>query len=420
MKRTWWCVCGVLPLLFLSLSPVASAQLHVVIPKSTLPQPSVNGQIMVHTNIRILVPGNGKMNFGTSVRANELPPFPGFFFETPASLACIYNLVPTRVLGCNPNVTTANPNVGRGSRAIAIVDPFDDPTAESDLATFSAQFGLPAAKFTVVFANGTRPGLDPTGGSEVEEALDTQWAHAMAPNAHIFLVEAQNNSFTNVFNAITVASNLVAAAGGGEVSMSFGTDEFLQETEFDSFFTTPGVVYVASSGDSPGVEYPSASPNVVSAGGTSVSRNVNTGDFFLENTWQDAGSGPSQVEPRPGFQNGERFIVGNARGTPDLSFDSNPTSGVWVFDSNPVFGTGWFIVGGTSVAAPSLSGIINAAGRFHASSQAENQEIYSNVFNGFDFRSITYGTCGLNVGTIATPGYDLCTGVGSDQGLHGK
>jgi kumamolisin len=419
MKRAWWCVCGILPLLFLSFTPVASAQLHVVIPKSTLPQPKVNGQVMMHTNIRILVPGNGKMNFGTSVRANELPPFPGFFFETPASLGCVYNLVANRIRGCNPNVTTSNPNVGRGSQAIAIVDFFDDPTAESDLATFSAQFGLPAAKFTVVFAQGSKPEVGPAG-DQIEEALDTQWAHAMAPNAHIFLVEAENNSLANVFSAITVASNLVAAAGGGEVSMSFGSDEFSQETEFDSFFTTPGVVYVASSGDSPGAEYPSASPNVVSAGGTSISRNVNTGDFFLENTWQDAGSGPSQVEPRPAFQNGVRFIVGNARGTPDLSFDSNPTSGVWVFDSNTVDGTGWYIVGGTSVAAPSLSGVINAAGRFHVSSQAENQEIYSNVFNGFAFRNIIYGTCGLNIGTIATPGYDLCTGVGSDQGLHGK
>jgi len=213
---------------------------------------------------------------------------------------------------------------------------------------------------------------------------------------------------------------LVAQNGGGEVSMSFGTGEFTQETEFDVAFTTPGVVYFASAGDSPGVIYPSASPNVISAGGTTLSRNSTTGSFELENTWQDAGGGPSQVEPRPAFQNIVRSIVGNFRGTPDFSFDSNPNTGVWVFDSNPVFGTGWFVVGGTSVAAPSLAGIVNAAGRFRKSSQAENTEIYNNLFDPLAFNDIQFGTCGLNIGSFAVFGWDFCTGVGSDKGYFGK
>jgi hypothetical protein len=129
--------------------------------------------------------------------------------------------------------------------------------------------------------------------------------------------------------------------------MSFGARERELDAAFEAAsdlnFTTLGVVYFASAGDSPGTEYPSVSPNVVSAGGTSISRNTPTGDFFLESTWQDAGDGPSLFEPRPAFQNGVIGIVGNARGTPDFSFDSNPTSGVWVFDSNPKFGTGWFV-----------------------------------------------------------------------------
>ena len=71
--------------------------------------------------------------------------------------------------------------------------------------------------------------------------------------------------------------------------MSFGSGEFSQETLFDSVLTTPNVVYFASAGDSPGPEYPSVSPNVISAGGTSISRDTTTGDFILESTWQDAG-----------------------------------------------------------------------------------------------------------------------------------
>lgn len=412
------CVLSVSPLASAQGRVSASAQMHVYTPQSSLPQPrNEQGQIMARTHLRILVPSSSQMNFGSkALQPSELPPFTGFLFETPASLACVYRLVETHDRGCNPNVTTANPT--GGNHAIALVDAFDDPTAVSDLATFSAQFGLPTANLTVVFAQGTRPGLDPTGGFEIEEALDTEWAHAMAPEATLFLVEAKNNSFINLFDAAVVASNLVAAAGGGEVSMSFGGGEFSAETSFDSTFTTPNVVYFASAGDSPGVEYPSASPNVVSAGGTSVSRNTTTGDFIIESTWQDAGGGVSQVEPRPAFQNGVKHIVGAGRGTPDLSFDANPNSGVWVFDSNPVHGTGWFVVGGTSVAAPSLAGIVNAANSFRASSAAENQALYTDRES--DFRDIFFGNCGVNISDFAAPGYDLCTGLGAVRTLAGK
>ena len=77
-----------------------------------------------------------------------------------------------------------------------------------------------------------------------------------------------------------------------------------------------------------------------------------------------------------------------------------------------------FVVGGTSVSAPSLSGIMNAAGGFRTCSAAENQEIYSRFERGFN--DIFYGSCGPNIGDFALPGYDLCTGVGSVNGLEGK
>jgi kumamolisin len=126
------------------------------------------------------------------------------------------------------------------------------------------------------------------------------------------------------------------------------------------------------------------------------------------------------VEPRPPFQDRIAEIVGDFRGTPDLSFDANPATGVWVLDTNLFQGQpgGWFIVGGTSVSAPSLAGIINAAGKFASSSQAENALIYRHLFGDRDdFRDIAYGTCGLNNGNFAVPGWDFCTGMGSDIGL---
>jgi kumamolisin len=421
MKRLSWLLSTAVSVSLLGISPLTFAQRsiqgHVLIPPSTLPQPaSDSGEVMARTHLRLYVPSSNKMNFGQAVQANELPPFPGYLFETPASIACVYKLVEVDVRGCNPNLTTTNPT--GGAHAIALVDAFDDPTAASDLATFSTQFDLPAADFSVVFAQGTRPGTDQTGGWEIEESLDIEWAHAMAPEAKIYLVEAKNNSLTNLFNAVEVAANLVAAAGGGEVSMSWGAGEFTAETSLDSILTTPKVVYFASTGDAPGTEYPAVSPNVVAAGGTTLSRDLTTGALIIENTWQDAGGGPSLVEPRPSFQNGVANIVGNARGTPDISFDANPNTGVWVYDSNPVLGTGWFIVGGTSVAAPSLAGIVNAANSFKKSSAAENQLLYSGKPR--DFNDIFYGNCGLNISNFADFGYDFCSGIGSVKTLRGK
>lgn len=423
MRSKGWFLCVLAVVFSLCFAQGSAAQIqsnngHVVIPQSSVEHAADIG-VMAHTHLRIMMPEGGVLS--SAPQPSELPPFPGFLYETPASIACIYRLVPHHVHGCNPNVTTDNPSGGSG--AIAIVDAFDTPNAAADLAAFSAQFGLPAADFTVAYASGAQPALDPTGGWELETSLDIEWSHAMAPGAKIFLVEAKTNHFSDLFQAVVLASNLVATNGGGEVSMSWGSGEFSQETLLDAVFTTPGVVYIASSGDSPRTGWPSVSPNVVSAGGTTLSRDLNTGDFVLENTWQDTGGGPSRYETRPHFQDGIAEIVGNSRGTPDFSFDANPSTGVWVLDTNLYQGQpgGWFVVGGTSVSAPSLAGIINAAGKFASSSQDENALIYRHLFSDRDdFRDITYGTCGTYMGRFAVSGWDFCTGIGGDIGLGGK
>jgi subtilase family serine protease len=360
----------------------------------------------MHTNLRYSI----LQTNGATPQGSGAPPFPGYLFETPASIACVYGLVPHPRAGCNPNIVTKNPTGGGG--AIAIVDAYDNPTALSDLETFSSQFGVPLNpnQFTVVYATGTNPGVDPTGGWEIEESLDVQWAHAMAPNAKIYLVEAASDYTDDLIAAVDVASQLVAAAGGGEVSMSWGGGEFPEELTYDSHFTTPGVVYFASSGDGPGTLWPSVSANVVAAGGTSLSRDPNTGNFLLENAWQDGGGGMSQYVARPSFQRGIRNLVGATRGTPDISFDANPATGVWVLDS-PY----WYFVGGTSVSSPSLAGITNAAGKFRSSSAAENT---SNYNGGRCFRDITYGNCGVYMANFTGFGWDFCTGLGSPVGSN--
>ena len=386
--------------------------------------------LRVHTNVRLFVPA--------TTSPLEAPPYSGYGYETPASLACIYGLVAATV-GCNPNVTVAT-STG-GSQTIAIVDAFHDPEAAPDLAYFSDQFGLPfnPARFQVIYASGSQPPMDPSGGWEIEESLDIEYAHAMAPNAMLYLVEAASNSYTDLFTAVDVATNLVRCAktttcpggstGKGEVSMSWGGGEFSTETGYDSHFTGANVVYLASAGDGPGTIYPSVSPNVVAAGGTSTARSLATGNLIAEIGWSDAGGGISYYEPRPAYQSGIASIAPR-RAVPDISSDANPYTGVWVYDSSPVgtfYGT-WWIVGGTSVSAPTLAGVLNSAatssGSWAASSAAELAKIYADLAvpatYAADFHDITYGACYYYSSAFAGTGYDLCTGVGSPKGLAGK
>ena len=381
---------------------VANAQVprgHTIVPDSSIARPEDAG-VRMHTNYRIFVPEEGVAP----------PPQPAG--ETPASLGCVYGLVSNPVSGCPIVGSTSVPQGGSG--VIVIVDAYDYPTAAADLATFSTQWGLQAPNFTVQYASGRKPSNGCGSGWQGEEALDIEWAHAMAPNAQIVLMEASSASNSALYQGVTAANSYIAAHGGkGEVSMSWGGSETRTETSSDSYFTHSGVVYFASSGDSPGVIYPSSSPNVVSAGGTQVNRS--NGNYTNQTAWSDGGGGPSKYESRPSFQNSISGIVGSKRGTPDLSFDSSGGSPVAVYNSS-CYG-GWLEVYGTSVASPSLAGIINNAGHFSTSSNAENTLIYGGLGNGNYFTDITSGSCGTH---SATTGWDFCTGVGVDHGLSGK
>jgi len=406
----------------------ASTRGRVISPQSNLERPGDIG-IRAHTNVELMIP-SGKGPSTTPVSGAVTPasttPAPGFVAETPASLGCVYFLVSTRVSGCSPLTATRNPS--GGSKVIAIVDAFDDPNAATDLAIFSTQFGLPAATFSKVFASGVKPAQDPTGGWELEESLDIEWAHAMAPSARIILVEAASASLSNLLAAETVAANLVAAAGGGEVSNSWGGGEFSGETSLDSRFIKSGVVFFASTGDSPGTEWPSVSPNVVAAGGTTVSRSPSTLAFITERPWAEAGGGRSLFESIPTYQTSLTSIVGSSRGVPDISFDADPDTGAWVFDSTPVGGStagccgvrGWWIVGGTSLSSPALAGVVNSAGHFATATDLELTTIYSNLGNTADFHDIAIDYCGPFAGLTGRTGWDFCTGVGSIVGKVGK
>jgi len=213
----------------------------------------------------------------------------------------------------------------------------------------------------------------------------------LAPGAKVVLVEAASNSFSNLFMAVDKATRIVQAAGGGEVSMSWGGSEFSSEANYDSHFPlNSNVVYFGASGDSGGATiYPSVSPNVAAASGTTI---VRSGGTVTEYGWS-GGGGPSKYEPRPWYQNGVA-LVGQARGVPDIAFDADPNSGVSVYDSTPCQGmSSWMVFGGTSVLAPSLSGLANSAGAFRVDSQSELNTFYTQIGSS-NYFDVVIGTAG--------------------------
>jgi subtilase family serine protease len=294
--------------------------------------------------------------------------------------------------------------------AIAIVDAGDYPTAAADLHAFSSYFGIPDAVFKVVYAGGTKPPV--YSDWIVEEALDIEWAHAMAPKAKLFLVESKQVNTDPTWGAVKLAAKLVAQNGGGVVSMSWGDPEVKQELNWDIYFTKPGVVYFAASGDSGlGVSiYPGASPNVVSVGGTYFNRD-GSGKFVNEVYYTGGGGGNlSPYEPTPSYQSGVTGVVGTHRGYPDVA-SNYCCAAIYVQG-------GWTSVGGTSWASPTFAGIVNAAGNLQKSSAAELTAIYSELANPTqykaDFNDITRGD------PRCTVGFDQCTGVGSPLTYAGK
>jgi subtilase family serine protease len=356
-----------------------------------------------HTHLRVLVAANASASNTAQ-------------FNTPATIRSAYAL----------------PATG-GSGAIALVDAYHYPTALQDFNFFAKQYGLPQEtstnatatgnqKFQVVYATGAKPlsGGNYISSWNMEAALDIEWAHAIAPGAKIYLVEAASDSLSDLNYAVQIASRLT---GVKEISMSWGGGEISSEVHlYDSIFTTNGVVYFAAGGDSSAlVEYPSVSPNVVSCGGTTLNRS-STGALQSETAWADTGAGLSVYEPRPIFQNVISSIVGNHRGTNDVAFDANPNTGVYVYDTTPLWGeTGWWILGGTSVASPCLAGVVNLAAAsgngFAANTPAEQARLYGNMNNTQEFRDVTSGTDG-RLKSVA--GWDFITGIGTPLGLGGK
>ncbi|MBV2155353.1 S53 family peptidase [Kitasatospora sp. SUK 42] len=311
------------------------------------------------------------------------------------------------------------PANGGAGQTIAIVDAQDDPNAESDLATYRAQYGLPAC----TTANGCFQKIDQNGGSNYptpdtgwagEISLDVDMVSAVAPNAHILLVEASSANMSDLGAAV----NQAVAQGAKFVSNSYGGPEDATDTTSDSqYFNHPGVAITVSSGDSGyGTEYPAASQYVTAVGGTSLTPDSSSRGWS-ESVWgssfggNGAGSGCSSYDPKPSWQTDSGC---SARTVADVSAVADPATGVAVYQTYG--GSGWAVYGGTSASSPIIAGVYADAGTPGASDYpARYPYAHTGALN--DVTSGANGTCSPSYLCTAGPGYDGPTGLGTPNGL---
>jgi subtilase family serine protease len=308
------------------------------------------------------------------------------------------------------------------AQTVAIVDAFDDPNAETDLAVYRAQFGLGPCTtangcFLKVNQNGVAgnyPGTDPgppfAGGWEEEESLDLDMVSAVCPHCDILLVEANSPSGSDLYAAVDTAASSCAAQ---VVSNSWGGGEYSTEGSDEFNFNHPGVPITFASGDTgTGSSYPPTSAFVTSVGGTTLTK---SGSTYSETVWSGTGSGCSQFISQPAWQNSLDTIGCGMRMDNDVAAVADPSTGVAVYDTfSPI--NGWAVFGGTSAATPIIASVYALAGNGTSINDGRFSYSHTGFFN--DVTSGTNGGCGTII-CMAGPGWDGPTGNGTPNGTGG-
>ncbi|WP_245797759.1 S53 family peptidase [Mangrovactinospora gilvigrisea] len=308
------------------------------------------------------------------------------------------------------------PANGGAGQTIAIVDAYDDPNAEADMATYRKQYGLPACTtasgcFKKVSQTGTTKYPKADSGWAGEISLDLDMVSAVAPNAKVILVEATTASMGNLGTSVNEAVKL----GAKYVSNSYGGGESSSDTSYDTkYFKHSGVAITASSGDSGyGVEYPAASQYVTAVGGTSLKKDSSTRGW-TESTWstsstEGAGSGCSSYDPKPSWQ---KDTGCSKRTVADVSAVADPYTGVAVYQTYG--GSGWAVYGGTSASSPIIASVYADGG---AAGTNPSSDPYAHTSSLNDVTSGSNGTCSPAYLCTAGKGYDGPTGLGTPNGV---
>jgi len=337
---------------------------------------------------------------------------------TPQNLHSAYSL---------PSETPAS-----ATQTIALVDAYNDPTAEADLGVYDKAFGLPACTsangcFRKVNQNGKTSPLPATSGEwSTEISLDVQMAHAICQSCHILLVEASNEYWGSLGTAVS--------AGATEVSNSYGGPEASEYASLsNAYYRHPGVVVTVSTGDcgyynqacseTAAANFPADSPNVVAVGGTTL---TGSGESWSSTAWSHGGSGCSRVFSAQLWQSTiadfSATDCSSGRSAADISAIGDPDTGVDVYDGTPAGKgdpTGWGVWGGTSASSPIIAAEFALAGGARKV-EFPAETLYSHAGEGsalYDVTAGSNGSCSGATACQAVSGYDGPSGVGSPVGL---
>ena len=321
------------------------------------------------------------------------PPF------APADIWKAYNYLPLYSKGIK----------GNGTR-IAIIDAYGDPSLSSDMSRFNSLTNLPSTSINIYYPDGV-PKQGDTNWA-LETALDTEWAHAIAPAATIDLVIGLDNSLQHLYNAIQyVVNNLPQET---TLSMSWGdyesnypsTGSYTIANTHQLFLaiTGHGTAVFASSGDQGAVgccfiQYPASDPLVIGVGGTSLHLDANA-SYSNEQAWSGSTAGSSIIFPKPAWQ--QALGDAGSRDSVDVSYDGDPNTGVLV-----VQGGLEYRVGGTSVGAPQWAGLIALASQANSQTYAA---INAKLYTLTSYHDILTGSDGY---FSSGSGWDYPTGLGT-------
>jgi hypothetical protein len=363
---------------------------------------------------------------GVSPAVENKNPFPGYL--TAQNLHAAYSL---------PDETASS-----ATQTVAVVDAYDDPTAEADLGVYDSTFGLPACTsangcFRKVNQQGEASPLPAeNGGWAGEISIDVQMAHAVCESCRVLLVEAKSPEFADLGAGVNAAVSL----GATEISNSYTAAEEAAIANYftelnASYYDHPGVVVTAASGDcgylneacvgeaGTAANFPASSADVVGVGGTSLTEKKKV---WSSTVWDEGGSGCSEIFAAPPWQGAvgdfEATGCGAERSVADVAAIGDPNTGVNVYDSTPEGNgdpTGWGIWGGTSVASPIVAAEFGLAGGSHGVAFPA-ATLYAHLGEGedlYDVVSGSNGSCGAAISCQAAAGYDGPTGVGSPIGL---
>ena len=313
------------------------------------------------------------------------------------------------------DLTYLSQNGGAGD-TVAVVDAYDDPSAESDLGTYRAEFGLPAC----TTANGCFEKVNQTGdqGSYPRPlppvTIGTWRSRSISIRCRRSARSVTSSSSRQMTTTrVTSIRHRWRPRPSGPIrSPTAGVRRGARRRRARSLF--PGVETVAAAGDSgylgPGEnQYPAALADVTAAGGTTLTpASGGSPRGYTESAWSGAGSGCDLTQSKPAWQS-DTGCTG--RSYDDLSADADPNTGMVIYDSG---GGGWLVVGGTSEATPLIAAyyaITGASAQTPAWAYGVSSELN-------DPQTGSNGSCPSNMLYIcdAGVGYDGPTGEGSISG----